>query len=97
MELALRLAPFGNKSAISDVGVGIHLSEAALKAAMLSVDINLQSMQDGEFKVSIMSEKAMLLEKTEELKIFALSEVKKRIVKSVLRHPVKVNMSGNCT
>lgn len=79
MDLALKLAPFGNKNAISDVGVGIYLAEAALKAAMLSVDINLQSLQDDGFKIDITSEKAKLLEKTEELKIFALAEVKKRI------------------
>lgn len=79
MELALKLAPFGNKNAISDVGVGIYLAESALKSAMLSVDINLQSLQEDGFKINVASEKAKLLEKTEELKIFALSEVKKRI------------------
>lgn len=31
----LRLAPIGNKSAISDVGVAVYLAEAAINAAML--------------------------------------------------------------
>lgn len=76
---ALRLAPVGNKSAISDVGVGVYLAEAALKSAMLSVDINLPLIEDDAFKANILAEKARLLVESDELKLFALAEVKKRL------------------
>ena len=76
---ALRLAPVGNKSAISDVGVAVYLAEAALKAAMLSVDINLPLIEDEAFKSNIQAQKARVLIDADELKLFALAEVKKRL------------------
>ncbi len=41
LELAERLAPIGNRNAISDVGVGALLAAAALRGAGLNVRINL--------------------------------------------------------
>ena len=41
LELAERLAPIGNRNAISDVGVGGLLAAAAIRAAALNVRINL--------------------------------------------------------
>jgi len=53
---ALRLgrvvAQHGNRSATSDVGVGIGLLEAAAKGAAANVRINLGSLRDEAFKAS---------------------------------------------
>jgi formiminotetrahydrofolate cyclodeaminase len=46
LKLAQKLAPIGNKGAISDVGVAAYLAESAMKSAMLSVDINLPQLKD---------------------------------------------------
>jgi formiminotetrahydrofolate cyclodeaminase len=79
MKLARELAPFGNKSAISDVGVAAYVAEAALKAAMLSVDINLPGLKTRDFADAMTKERARLFAEAEELKILALAEVKKRL------------------
>lgn len=41
LDLTLRLAPIGSRNAISDVGVGGELAAAALRGALLNVEINL--------------------------------------------------------
>jgi len=79
LKQALYLAPIGNKSAISDVGVAVYLAEAALNAAMLSVDINLPLIGDEAFKANLQAQKAKLIVEAEELKLLALAEVKKRL------------------
>ena len=79
MQLARELAPFGNKSAISDVGVAAYVAEAALKAAMLSVDINLPGLKTREFAAAMTQERAGLVAAAEELKILTLADVKKRL------------------
>lgn len=79
LKFAARLAPVGNKGAISDVGVGAYVAEAALKACMLSVDINLPSIQTASFKQTLVSERARLFTEAEELKLLALADVKKRL------------------
>ena len=79
LKLAARLAPIGNKGAISDVGVGAYVAEAAMKACMLSVDINLPSIKEAGFKAMLVSERARLFTEAEELKLLALADVKKRL------------------
>jgi formiminotetrahydrofolate cyclodeaminase len=79
LQQAVRLAPIGNKTAISDVGVGVYLAEAALKAAMLSVDINIPMIREEAFKAALLAEKARLFAEAEELKLYALADVKKRL------------------
>ncbi|MGQ9681353.1 MAG: cyclodeaminase/cyclohydrolase family protein [Anaerolineae bacterium] len=49
VELALPAAKMGNKWAVSDAGVGALLGEAALHSALLNVEINLASIQDGDY------------------------------------------------
>lgn len=79
LKLAARFAAVGNKGAISDVGVGAYVAEAAMKAAMLSVDINLPSIKTESFKNSLVAERARLFAEADELKIQALADVKKRL------------------
>lgn len=79
MKLATELAPFGNKSAISDVGVASLVAEGAMKACMLSVDINLPGLKTKEFADAMVKERARLFAEAEDLKILALADVKKRM------------------
>jgi formiminotetrahydrofolate cyclodeaminase len=79
MKLAKQMAPWGNKSAISDVGVAAYVAEGAMKAAMLSVDINLPGLKTKAFADNLVAERARLFAEAEELKIHALCEVKKRM------------------
>ena len=79
MKLACELAPFGNKSAISDVGVASIVAEGAMKACMLSVDINLPGLKDRSFADTMVKERARLFAEAEDLKILALADVKKRM------------------
>lgn len=48
LELAERLAPIGNRNAISDAGVAGLLAAAALRGAALNVRINLPSLAEDE-------------------------------------------------
>lgn len=62
LQLAQKLAPIGNKGAISDVGVSAYLAESALKSAMLSVDINLPGIKDQAYQERVKAERARLFE-----------------------------------
>ena len=76
---AEKLSKFGNKMAISDVGVGAYIAEACVKAAMYSVDINLPSIKDEDFVNKIKQERAEIFTKAEELKILTLANVNYRM------------------
>lgn len=76
MGQANRLSRFGNKMAISDVGVGAYVCEAAMRACMLSVDINLPSIKDQAFVEDVKNQRARLFAEAEDLKIKALTFVK---------------------
>ncbi len=78
MKAAGELAPFGNKGAISDCGVAAIVLEAALRAAMLSVDINLPSLKDQSFVAEMKSERGRLFAEAEELKISILHHMRTR-------------------
>ncbi len=76
---AEELSKFGNKMAISDVGVGAMIAEAALRSAMLSVDINLPSIKDAQFVEAVKAERAKLFVEAEELKTLAMARVKEKM------------------
>jgi formiminotetrahydrofolate cyclodeaminase len=68
MRQADRLSRFGNKMAISDGGVGAYVCEAAMRACMLSVDINLPSIKDEAFAEDVRNQRARLFAEAEDLK-----------------------------
>lgn len=70
------LSRYGNKMAISDVGVGALVAEASLRACMLSVDINLPSIKDEEFVEKVKNARARLFTQAEDLKNSAMVHVK---------------------
>lgn len=70
------LSHFGNKMAISDVGVGAMTAVAALKSCMLSVDINLPSIKDQDYLAQARAERARLFVEAEELCTLAMAHVK---------------------
>jgi len=74
-----RLSRFGNKMAISDVGVGAYVCEAALRACMLSVDINLPTIKDQDFVNDVLNQRARLFAEAEDLKTKALAYVKEKM------------------
>jgi formiminotetrahydrofolate cyclodeaminase len=79
MELAAEIAAVGNKNAISDAGVGVLLAEAALQSALLSVDINLPSIRELNFRESVIVREELLKERAAALKEQGLTLVKGRI------------------
>ena len=61
--LGERLAPIGSRNAISDVGVGALLASAALRGAVLNVQINLPSLDtDDPLRAEAEAEVARLLD-----------------------------------
>lgn len=78
MREAAKLAPFGNKGAISDCGVAAILLEGALRGAMLSVDINLPSIKDAAFAADIKSERGRIFAEAEEIKAMVLTHMRAR-------------------
>ncbi|QRN86537.1 cyclodeaminase/cyclohydrolase family protein [Clostridia bacterium] len=78
-ELALRLAPIGNKSAISDVGVGAIIADASLKGVLLAVDINLPGIKDSDFVEKAAARRDAQIEKSEKLMNEAVKIVKGRL------------------
>lgn len=56
LEPIARLAEIGNPNLISDVGVAAILAEAALRAAKLNVEVNLQSLEDQALSSAVRGE-----------------------------------------
>lgn len=79
LKLAKRLAPIGNKGAISDAGVAAYLAESSLKSALLSVDINLPRIKDKSYTAKILEEKNTMLAESSLLLEDAIKIVKERL------------------
>ncbi|MCW2278335.1 cyclodeaminase/cyclohydrolase family protein [Heliophilum fasciatum] len=79
LRIAEALAPIGSKLAISDVGVGAYLGEAALKAALLSVEINLPAIDDAAYVAGIRDKMTQLVAEAAKLQASAVSIVRERM------------------
>ncbi|HHU33255.1 MAG: cyclodeaminase/cyclohydrolase family protein [Zhaonellaceae bacterium] len=79
LKIAEELSAFGNKTAISDVGVGAYVAEAALNSVLLSVDINIPSIKDIAYVEKANAEKERLMAEAKELKEKAVSQVLERM------------------
>jgi formiminotetrahydrofolate cyclodeaminase len=64
LELNRKLASFGNAGAVNDCGVAAVLLEAVVRAAMLSVDVNLPSLEDGELLAEVKARKGEILSRS---------------------------------
>jgi len=53
IELAMQAAKSGNRNAVTDAGVGGLLAQAAAEGALLNVEINLKSLQEGADKQGV--------------------------------------------
>ncbi len=56
IDICLEIARKGNKNAISDVGVGVLLAEAAFHSAIINVKINLNMIKDEKIKKELAQE-----------------------------------------
>ncbi len=79
LKLANNLSGIGNKGAISDVGVGAYVAEAALNSALLSVDINLPMIKDETYTARVSAERNALVEQARELKEATVAKVQERL------------------
>jgi formiminotetrahydrofolate cyclodeaminase len=76
---AVVLAANGNTNAVSDVGVGLLLADAALRGALMNVDINLSLIQDEAFRQGIRKRVADLRAGRDALKAQVLAEVQGKL------------------
>ena len=79
LKMADEIAPTGNAMAVSDAGVACYLADAALRAALLNVDINLPQLKDESYVMSARISKEGLLNQATELKEHALKVISARI------------------
>lgn len=79
LELVGEIAPIGSAMAISDAGVSAYLAEAALRAALLNVDINLPLVKDAAFAESAEKSKNGLIEQAAQVRDEALRTISSRM------------------
>ncbi len=73
------IVEYGNKNALSDVGVGALLAQAGLEGAILNVKINLPGISDAAVKSDAQEKIKSLLEEGQDLKARIIETVNKRI------------------
>ena len=80
LELAGRIAPIGNRNAVSDAGVAALLSAAAIRGAILNVRINLPYLpEDAPIRAEAGAELSRLEREATTLEAAALADVATRI------------------
>lgn len=80
LELARRIAPIGNRNAVSDAGVAAQLLSAAVRGASLNVRINLPLLAEDEpLRLSAPADLADLERETADLEAATLADVSSRI------------------
>lgn len=81
LELCQRLVDIGNRNLISDVGVAVALSEAALRGANLNVEVNLVSQKDSSFVEEKRATMKPLLEESRKMLDEVAGKVEEKILK----------------
>ena len=79
LELNKPLLEKGNRNLISDVGVAAILAEAALRASIVNVEINLSYIKDQEFSRKARERLSPLIKKANELNQEICKEVSRTI------------------
>lgn len=79
LEITDKLAPIGNKMAISDAGVAAVVAEAALNGVLLSADINIPMIKDEEYVKKVVAEKEQMVAEARRLKDKAFAVVQERL------------------
>ncbi len=80
LELARRIAPIGNRNAVSDAGVAAQLTSAAVRGAILNVRINLPLLpEDAPMRLSAPNELTRLEREAANLEAAALADVATRL------------------
>ncbi len=77
-EILAELAEKGVRGAISDVGVGLHMCRAAMRASELNILINAAGMEDDVFAMTLRRECELVFEKYDPIIDSALAAVKER-------------------
>jgi len=73
------IALYGNKNAISDIGVGAELAAAGIKSAALNVQINLPSIEDQTVKADAIHKIDRITREGELLRAEIMAVVERRI------------------
>ncbi|MDD2370643.1 MAG: cyclodeaminase/cyclohydrolase family protein [Firmicutes bacterium] len=77
--LASEICSYGNKGAISDVGVGAYVAEAAMHGAILSADINLGGIKNETYVKQATEKRNKLIETATKSREKAISIVRERM------------------
>jgi methenyltetrahydrofolate cyclohydrolase len=81
LEVCQDLLEIGNPNLVSDVGCAAEFAYAALRAAVLNVEVNHAFLKDPEFVVAQQDELGNLLDSTEQMRDFIWAETRSRINK----------------
>jgi methenyltetrahydrofolate cyclohydrolase len=73
------LAEKGNHNAVSDVGVGLLLADAAMRGALMNVDINLALIEDEAFKEGVREKVEAMHARRDELLEGVVDEVRTKL------------------
>ena len=79
MQLTLRIAVIGNKTAISDAGVAVLLLDSALNGALLNVEANTCMLKDQTYSELVKKESETLSAQAADIKQEAIRVVQSRI------------------
>ncbi|KAA3596227.1 MAG: glutamate formimidoyltransferase [Calditrichaeota bacterium] len=79
LEICEEMARNGNKSSVSDAGVGALVAKAGLEGAFLNVQINLKDLKDADFENEVMTKAKELSAKANILQDKTLATVKQHI------------------
>jgi len=81
LEVCQGLLEIGNPNLVSDVGCAAEFAFAALRAALLNVEVNHAFLKDPEFVAAQQDELGNLLDSAEQMRDFIWAETRSRINK----------------